>query len=213
MDPVIRCLTAVPSGSKINTGATVLTLTDGLYNEQGQSVGFGSLAGVPGTVCTTSACYLDKTTMRWKEPPEAFNTLSFLNSILVALLALVASIGLIVKTKSAYDSFKTGGVGLDLGKTVLMEVVTFVLGLVGVYFAPPLLTVIANTAVVYTSGQFDFSFVASILKIVYSIIPTMVIIGIMGLVSGAPTGKLVGAVTSRVSNRFGGFRKRKGMAY
>ena len=202
----------------IPSGATVPALGIALYNEQGQAVGSADNgAGTP-AVCTAALCYLafsrgDARSIDWKSPPPAFTTLAFLNSILVTLLGLVAVIGLILKTKNAYEAFKTGGMGGDLGKTVMTEVSTFVLGIVGVYFGPPLLNILADTASIYTVGQFDFSFVGSILKIVFSVIPTMVIIGIMGLVSGLPGGTVAQSAMNRARGGVGNIRNRRRVAY
>lgn len=182
------------------------TLT--FYNEQGDTVTVtGTLASSAGTGTVTSAA--------WREPPEAFDQLNFLNSILVTLLALVAAVGLIMKTKSAYDAFGRGGVR-DLTPVVILEVTTLVLGIVGVYLAPTMLNILANTAIRYTSGQFDFSFVGSILEIVFAVVPTMIIVGIMGLVSGTHAiGGLVGRTAGRYRGRMRGMRmsRRRAMMY
>ena len=145
------------------------------YNEQGESVAVtGTLVASAGTGAVAG--------VEWKGPPDAFSQLNFLNKILVTLLALVAAIGLIMKTKNAYDAFQRGGQS-DLAPVVLREVTTLVLAVVGVYLAPTMLNILGDTATTYTSGQFDFSFVGVILKIVFAVVPTMIIIGIMGLVS------------------------------
>ena len=204
----------------IPSGATVPALDASLYNEQGQLVGSADDGAATPAVCTATDCYLANArgasnvrSIEWTSPPAAFSTLAFLNSILVTLLGLVAVIGLILKTKNAYEAFRRGGVGGDLGTTVMTEVSTFVLGIVGVYFGPPLLNILANTAAIYTVGQFDFSFVGSILKIVFSVVPTMVIIGIMGLVSGLPGGTLAKSTFQRVRGGGGGNRRGRRMAY
>ena len=114
--------------------------------------------------------------------------MSFLNNIMVGILALMTVIGLILRTKTAYDAFSGGGMSQGLDSTVVTEIATLVLGLVGVYFAPPLLNLIGNTATVYISGQYDFNFVGAILKIVLSVIPTILMIGVMGLVVGPVDG-------------------------
>ncbi len=145
------------------------------YNEQGESV------SVTGTLATSAGSGTLASTYKWKGPPPAFSQLNFLNRILVTLLALVAAIGLIMKTKNAYDAFQQGG-GSDLAPVVLREVTTLVLAVVGVMLAPTMLNILADTAHVYTSGQYDFSFVGTILRIVFAVVPTMVIVGIMGLV-------------------------------
>ena len=149
-----------------------------------------------GTTNATTATTVDFSTgIVWKQPPKSFSQLNFLNRILATLLALVAAIGLIMKTKSAYDVLSKGGYG-DLGKIVMVEVSSLVLGVVGVYLAPTLLNILGDTAFVYTSGQFDFSFVSLILKIVFAVVPTMVLIGIMGLISNLQVQKgAIGLVT------------------
>ena len=190
-----------------NCAATVT-----LYNEQGQSVGFGTLA--------TATCTLNNSgsavgkSIRWRSPPEAFGTLSFLNNIMVGILALMTVIGLILRTKTAYDAFSGGGMSQGLDSTVVTEIATLVLGLVGVYFAPPLLNLIGNTATVYISGQYDFNFVGAILKIVLSVIPTILMIGVMGLVVGPVTA--INAAKGIAKRAQGGIGRRFGrrrMAY
>ena len=175
--------------------------TNNFYNEQGNPV------TVTGTLATSAGTGTLGSTWVWKSPPEAFSQLNFLNSILVTLLALIATIGLIMKTKNAYDAFKSGGKA-DLAPVVLREVGTLVLAVVGVYMAPTLLNILASTAFLYTSGQFDFSFVSTILKIVFAVVPTMLIIGIMGLVSGAQVQDSSLKMARRVMPRFGGGRRR-----
>ena len=190
------------------SGATILATTT-LYNEQGQSVGFPAVAATPDTAAdcaAAAACALVNSsgasgTIKWRTPPEAFSTLSFLNTIMVGILALMAAIGLIMRTKDAYSAFQSGGVG-GLDTTVLGEISTLVLGLVAVYFAPPLLNIMGNTATVYISGQFDFSFVGAILKIVFSVVPTILMIGVMALLVGP--GSALKAVK-------GGFSQARGM--
>ena len=173
------------------------------YNEQGDTVAVtGTLAESAGTGTLGGAT-------TWQSPPKAFGTLNFLNQILVTLLALVAAVGLILKTKMAYDAFTKGGVG-DLSPVVIKEVTTLVLGIVGVYLAPTMLNVLADTATTYTSGQYDFSFVGQILKIVFAVVPTMIIIGIMGLVSGLQAGKVVSSGYGKVRGRNRG--RSRGMA-
>ncbi len=177
-----------------------------IYNEQGAVIGETDDAGV-GTITTGIV---------WKQPPAAFSQLNFLNRILATLLALVAAIGLIMKTKSAYDSFSQGGFG-DLGKTVMVEVTTLVLAVVAVNLAPTTLNILAGTAQTYTSGQYDFNFVGLILKIVFAIVPTMLLIGIMGLISGMQVQKAaisgVGNLAGRARGFAGGGRRRMGMMY
>ena len=191
-----------------NTSGASITATTILYNEQGQSLGFPAVVGTPGTAAAcadNAACALVNSTasgsIKWRTPPEAFSTLSFLNTIMVGILALMAAIGLIMRTKDAYSAFQTGGMtGLD--GTVLSEISTLVLGLVAVYFAPPLLNIMGDTATVYISGQYDFSFVGSILKIVFSVVPTILMIGVMALLVGP--GSALKAVK-------GGFSSARGM--
>ena len=173
------------------------------YNEQGKPV------TVTGTLVASVGTGTLGSSWKWKSPPQAFSQLNFLNSILVTLLALVATIGLIMKTKNAYDAFQRGGKS-DLAPVVLREVGTLVLAVVGVYMAPTLLNILANTAYVYTSGQFDFSFVSTILKIVFAVVPTMLIVGIMGLVSGAQVQDTSLKAAGRVMPRFG---RRRAPAY
>ena len=164
--------------TEVNFGATEDLSARGFYNEQGELVNVtGTLAESAGTGSLSSA-------YTWKNPPEAFSQLNFLNRILVTLLALVAAIGLIMKTKNAYDAFQRGGQS-DLSPVVMREVSTLVLGVVGVYLAPTMLNILGDTATMFTSGQYDFSFVGTILKIVFAVVPTMIIVGIMGLVSGS----------------------------
>ena len=178
-----------------------------IYNEQGAVIGATDDAGVLDSITTGIV---------WKQPPRAFSQLNFLNRILATLLALVAAIGLIMKTKSAYDSFSKGGFG-DLGKTVMVEVTTLVLAVVAVNLAPTTLNLLAGTAQTYTSGQYDFSFVGLILKIVFAIVPTMLLIGIMGLISGMQVQKAaisgVGSLAGRARGFAGGGRRRMGMMY
>ena len=156
------------SGTGVPTAPGVSTT---VYNEQGNPV----------TIDSSSATTLADT-YKWSSPPDAFGKLNFLNRILCTILALVAAIGLIMKVKNSYDAFQKGG-SSDLTPTVLREVTTMVLALTGVFFAPTLLNIIGDTATVYTSGQFDFGFVDNILEIVFAIIPTMLLIALMGLVS------------------------------
>ena len=187
--------------TEVGFEATQDLSTKNFYNEQGKLVTVsGALVASAGTGTLGSA-------WKWKSPPEAFSQLNFLNSILVTLLALVATVGLIMKTKNAYDAFQRGGKA-DLAPVVLREVGTLVLAVVGVYMAPTLLSILANTAFVYTSGQFDFSFVSTILKIVFAVVPTMLIVGIMGLVSGAQVQDNSLKMAGRVMPRFGRGRQR-----
>ena len=161
------------------------------YNEQGNAVTVtGTLAAGAGTGALGS-------NWEWMDPPKAFSYFNFLNSILVSLLALVAAIGLIMKTKNSYDAFERGGVR-DLSPIVLREVTTLVLAVVAIYLAPTMLNVVGDTAQLYTSGQHDFSFVSTILKIVFAVIPTMIIVGLMTLVSGAQVQNLAVSQVSRV---------------
>ena len=200
------------------TGTTLFSATNcpaantatgaAVYNEQGEVVG--------ATDDTTATTVVFTTGIVWKQPPKAFSQLNFLNRILATLLALVAAIGLIMKTKSAYDAFSKGGYG-DLGKVVMVEVSSLVLGVVGVYLAPTLLNILGDTAFVYTSGQFDFSFVSLILKIVFAVVPTMILIGIMGLISNLQVQKgAIGLVSGGVNKAKGAIasrRPRLGMMY
>ena len=168
-----------------------VTAISTIYNEQGEVIGATAADGTLASITTG---------IKWKQPPRAFNQLNFLNRILATLLALVAAIGLIMKTKSAYDAFDKGGAG-DLGKIVMVEVSSLVLGVVGVYLAPTLLNILGDTAFVYTSGQYDFYFVSLILKIVFAVVPTMVLIGIMGLISGLQVQKAVMGGMGNVAGR------------
>ena len=213
------------SGYALAGGSNVVKVTGGLtgqedlYNEQGQAVGQSSKDAATAAACTASDCILfnskgSSRTIRWRSPPEAFGTLSFLNNIMVGILALMTVIGLILRTKTAYDAFSGGGISQGLDSTVVTEIATLVLGLVGVYFAPPLLNLIGNTATVYISGQFDFNFVGSILKIVLSVIPTILMIGVMGLVVGPVTA--INAAKGIAKRAQGGIGRRFGrrrMAY
>ena len=179
-----------------------------IYNEQGEVIGATAADGTLDAFTTG---------ITWEQPPRAFSQLNFLNRILATLLALVAAIGLIMKTKSAYDAFSKGGAN-DLGKIVMVEVSTLVLAVVGVYLAPTLLNILGDTAFTYTSGQYDFNFVGLILKIVFAVVPTMVLIGIMGLISGlqVQTGviKAVSGGIGRAKGYVGGqARRRAGMMY
>ena len=175
------------SGLPKNSTATFEagTATATMYNEQGNpvSVTFSYPAGTsdPWAYNYNASASL-ASTFTWESPPDAFGRLNFLNRILCTILALVAAIGLIMKVKNSYDAFQKGGQS-DLTPVVLKEVTTMVLALVGVYFTPTFLNIIGNTAVVYTSGQFDFGFVDNILEIVFAILPTMLLIALMGLVS------------------------------
>ena len=163
---------AATGGFGTGTGfATAPAVSTTVYNEQGNPV------TLDGTTATNLA-----SSFAWESPPDAFGRLNFLNRILCTILALVAAIGLIMKVKNSYDAFQKGGQS-DLTPVVLKEVTTMVLALVGVYFTPTFLNIIGNTAVVYTSGQFDFGFVDNILEIVFAILPTMLLIALMGLVS------------------------------
>ena len=152
----------------------------------------------------------------WKSPPKAFGQLNFLNRILASLMALVAAIGLITKTRSAYAAFSRGGVS-DLGQTVMVEVTTLVLAVVAITLTPTTLNLLANTAFVYTSGQHDFSFVGQILKIVFAIVPSLMVIGIMGLLQGmqvqSAVAKSVGSGYMRARGRVGRGRGRMGMMF
>ena len=209
------------SGGVDFTPTTAPGLTDLLYNEQGQSVGTSTVKGAA-TICVAAgACTLvqSKSTntpynIKWRNPPEAFGTLSFLNNIMVGILALMTVIGLILRTKTAYDAFSGGGMSQGLDSTVVTEIATLVLGLVGVYFAPPLLNLIGNTATVYISGQYDFNFVGAILKIVLSVIPTILMIGVMGLVVGPVTAiSAAKGIAKRASGGIGRRFGRRRMAY
>ena len=165
------------------------------YNEQGDpvSVYFATEVSANETGTGRLGSTASDTTYVWASPPEAFGKLNFLNRILVTILALVAAIGLIMKVKNSYDAFQRGGT-TDLTPVVLMEVTTMVLALVGVYFTPTFLDILGNTAIVYTSGQFDFSFVGNILEIVFAILPTMLLVSLMGLVSSEQVqGRILGA--------------------
>jgi hypothetical protein len=181
--------------------AFVASATITVYNEQGVPVVVEEGAAV------TNALELQNVT--WQSPPDAFGKLNFLNRILCTILALVAAIGLIMKVKNSYDAFQRGGSG-DLTPVVLTEVTTMVLALVGVYFTPTFLNIIGQTAQTYTSGQFDFGFVDNILEIVFAILPTMLLIGLMGLVSAEQVQKkLIGYGRSAVG-RANPMRYRRG---
>ena len=175
------------------------------YNEQGDPV------TATGTLAASAGAGVLGDHWEWKNPPEAFSTLNFLNSILVALLALVAAIGLIMKTKNSYDAFQQGGVR-DLSPVVLREVTTLVLAVVGVYLAPTMLNILGDTAHVYTSGQFNFAFVSTILKIIFAVVPTMIIVGMMGLVSGAQVQNMAASQVRHVRRVMPGRRRRPAYA-
>ena len=184
------------TGAEIAASGTV-------YSEQGEAY------QISGTACADAAsCTIGTTGVLWKQPPKAFSQLNFLNRMLASLLALVAAVGLIMKTKSSYDAFKTGGYG-DLGKVVTVEVTSLVLAAVGVYLEPTMLNILGDTAIIYTSGQYDFSFVALILKIVFAVVPTMVLIGIMGLISGLQVQQGVMGMVGRTAGRARGFAGRR----
>ena len=184
------------TGAEIAAGGTV-------YSEQGEAYQIGSSA-----CAADAACTVGTVGVLWKQPPRAFSQLNFLNRILATLLALVAAIGLIMKTKNAYDAFKGGGYG-DLGSIVMREVTSLVLGVVGVYLAPTMLNILGDTAFIYTSGQYDFAFVALILKIVFAVVPTMVLIGIMGLISGLQVQRGAAGILGQTAGKVGGMRRRR----
>ena len=185
------------TGAEIASGGTV-------YSEQGEAYQISSSACAADAACTVGTIGV-----QWKQPPRAFSQLNFLNRILATLLALVAAIGLIMKTKNAYDAFKVGGHQGDLGSIVMLEVTSLVLGVVGVYLAPTMLNILGDTAFVYTSGQFDFYFVALILKIVFAVVPTMVLIGIMGLISGLQVQRGAAGLLGKTAGKVGGMRRRR----
>ena len=185
------------TGAEIAAGGTV-------YSEQGEAYQTASSA-----CAADAACTMGTVGVLWKQPPRAFSQLSFLNRILATLLALVAAIGLIMKTKNAYDAFKVGGAQGDLGSIVMLEVTSLVLGVVGVYLAPTMLNILGDTAFTYTSGQYDFAFVALILKIVFAVVPTMVLIGIMGLISGLQVQRGAAGLVGKTAGKVGGFAGRR----
>ena len=188
--------------------ATAAAETQTLYNEQGDPVTVTYTAAASAAIGDTSGTAVLDSKYSWASPPDAFGKLNFLNRILVTILALVAAIGLIMKVKNSYDAFQKGGTQ-DLTPVVLMEVTTMVLALVGVYFTPTFLDILGNTANVYTSGQYDFSFVGNILEIVFAILPTMLLISLMGLVSSEQVqGKVMNLGRGAVG-RVGGIRQRR----
>ena len=179
----VRFVIAAADSTEVGFADTQDLALLNFYNEQGNAV---TVTGALGS------------NWEWMDPPKAFSYFNFLNSILVSLLALVAAIGLIMKTKNSYDAFERGGVR-DLSPIVLREVTTLVLAVVAIYLAPTMLNVVGDTAQLYTSGQHDFSFVSTILKIVFAVIPTMIIVGLMTLVSGSQVQNLAVSQVSRVS--------------
>ena len=194
----------------------VLAAATTLYNEQGQSVGTNAAACLATGDCVLALSGTDPTdTIRWRSPPEAFSTLSFLNTIMVGILALMVIIGLIIRTKDAYSSFQAKGVGGALDKTVMVEIGGLVVALVAVYFAPPILNVLGDTATLYISGQYDFNFVGRVLKVCISAVPTILMIGLMALTLGPQTTiSLAKGVGGRAMGRMGrrGFGRRR-MSY
>ena len=198
---------------RVTVTETTSTLT--FYNEQGDPVPvYFSGALTVGTAITGRlGASASDTSYNWASPPQAFGKLNFLNRILVTILALVAAIGLIMKVKNSYDAFQKGGTS-DLTPVVLLEVTTMVLALVGVYFTPTFLDILGNTANVYTSGQFDFSFVGNILEIVFAILPTMLLVSLMGLVSSEQvTGKVLSTGRGVVGKAAALRPRRRRMAY
>ena len=177
---------ATTSAANLGLAATSAGTADAaiLYNEQGNPVNVVVASATSSTTITGVTLKTGSSGYQWQKPPEAFGKLNFLNQLLVTILALVAVIGLIMKVKNSYDAFQTGGVG-DVTPVVMREVVTMVLALVGVYFTPTFLDIIGDTATVYTVGQFDFGFVDNILEIVFAILPTMLLVALMGMISSS----------------------------
>lgn len=209
---------AKPQVAAATSSTQTQTASVTVYNEQGTQV--GSLVGTRRwqSGASTAAAYAItwNTGIVWKAPPKAYGTLGALNLILVTVLALAVVIGIILKTKNAYQGFQQSSGYLDVGKGVLMEIGTTVVAVIGVRLTPTLLTIFHDNIYVYISGQFDFTVLGTVLTILVSLVPPVALTSLAILVSGAPVASVRQAVGSRIGGRFGrrvGMMGRRRMSY
>ncbi len=164
--------------------STALADTDGagLYNERGRVIYSGAVVSDAGVVTAVTTASLSG--YKWVKVPALFEQFNSLNTTIISLLPVVVVAGYVILAGVGLVK-NTGGMR-EMGKTVLTAVGGLVASVVLMYLLPVIITFIVDAGSVVASGQYSVNNeFGTITTLLFSIMPTLLVVSIIGIYAGA----------------------------
>ena len=163
-------------------GITAALTAASIYNERGRVILSGAAVSDAGVVTAVTAA--DLAGYKWVRVPSLFEQFNSLNTTIISLLPVVVVAGYVIL--AGVGLARTTGGMREMGKTVLTSVGGLVSSVVLMYLLPVIVTFIVDAGSVVASGQYQVNNeFGSISTLLFSIMPTLLVVSIIGIYAGA----------------------------
>ena len=178
-------VTASGAGCQIpsfTAGGIDAAITAGsIYNERGSVIYSGAAVSEAGVVTAVTDANL--TGFKWIKVPSLFSQFNSLNTTIISLLPVIVVAGYVIL--AGVGLVQNNGGMREMGKTVLISVGTMVASVVLMYLLPVIVGFIVSAGGVVDSGQYavnnEFGAITTLL---FSIMPTLLVVSIIGIYAG-----------------------------
>ena len=163
---------------------TALAAADGagLYNERGRVIYSGAVVSAAGVVSAVATASLAG--YKWVKVPALFEQFNSLNTTIISLLPVVVVAGYVIL--AGVGLVRNSGGMAEMGKTVLTSVGGLVASVVLMYLLPVIVAFIVDAGSVVASGQYSVNNeFGAITTLLFSIMPTLLVVSIIGIYAGA----------------------------